>query len=77
LHVFLPKARFSGVLFTWAAYRTSKLALAIAFSTKAVRRQQNPSARANFLVHAHSAKHKVLLLNDLREVAGWPVISAF
>jgi len=45
LHVFLIKARFSGILFTWAAYRTSKLALAIAFSTKAVRRQQNPSAK--------------------------------
>jgi hypothetical protein len=77
LHVFLPKARFSGILFTWAAYRTSKLALAIAFNTKAVRRQQNPSSRATFLVHAHSAKHKVLLLNDLRKVAGWLFVSAF
>jgi hypothetical protein len=77
LHVFLTKARFSGILFTWAAYRTSKLALAIAFSTKAVRRQQNPSARANFLVHAHSAKHKILLVNYLDGLSGWPFISVF
>jgi hypothetical protein len=77
LHVFLTKARFSGILFTWAACRTSKLALAIAFSTKAVRRQQNPSSRANFLVRARSAKHKMLLLNTLRQMTGWLFISVF
>src|SRR5437870_9538671 len=65
LHVILPKARFSGTLFTLAPGAPLTLALATTRSDKKARRQQNPPGRPIIPSEPIRNENKYLIYNNL------------